>query len=85
MVPLERHLLSNSEVVLPGLVPVDEVNLFGDFASLDLFIRAVAQQAVDSLVVAVERPAVVLRFGLQQIDGSADIALGCSGSWSAKP
>ena len=54
VVALERHLLGDGEVVLLRLVPVDEVDGLRDLARLDLHRHAVAQQAVDGLVVAVE-------------------------------
>ena len=56
-----------------GLVPVDEVDGLGDLARLDLHRHAVAQQAVDGLVVAVERAAVVVRLGAQLVEGDADL------------
>ncbi len=70
VVALERHLLGDGEVVLLRLVPVDEVDGFRDLARLDLHRHAVAQQAVDGLVVAVERAAVVVRLGAQLVEGA---------------
>ena len=61
MISRERHLLGNREVVLSGIVPIDQVNGLGDLARLDLYRDAVAQQAVDRLVVAVERAVLVRR------------------------
>ena len=84
MVALERDFLGDGEVVLLRLVPVDEVDGLGDLARLDLHRHAVAQQAVDGLVVAVEAAAVVVRLGAQLVDGAADLRLGCSRSWSGK-
>jgi hypothetical protein len=54
VIPRERHLLGNREVVLLGIVPIDQVNSLGDLARLDLYRDAVAHQAVDRLLVAVE-------------------------------
>ena len=44
-----------------------------DLARLGLHRHAVAQQAVDGLVVAVEAAAVVVRLGAQLVEGGADL------------
>ena len=59
-----------------GSLPVDEVDGFRDLARLDLHRHAVAQQAIDGLVVAVERAVVVVRFGAQLVEGHADLRRG---------
>ena len=59
-----------------GLVPVDQVDGLGDLARLDLHRHAVAQQAVDGLVVAVERAVVVVRLGAQLVQRDADLRRG---------
>ena len=59
-----------------GIVPVDEVDGLGDLARLDLHRHAVAQQAVDGLVVAVERAVVVVRLGAQLVQRDADLRRG---------
>ncbi len=59
-----------------GFVPVDEVDGLRDLARLDLHRHAVAQQAVDGLVVAVEAAVVVVRLGAQLVDGAADLRRG---------
>ena len=76
VVALERHFLGDGEVVLLGLAPVDEVDGLGDLARLDLHRHAVAQQAVDGLVVAVEGAVVVVRLGAQLVERRADLRRG---------
>ncbi len=71
--PLQRDFLGDGEVVLLRLLPVDEVDGLGDLARLDLHRHAVAQQAVDGLVVAVEAAVVVVRLGAQLVEGRADL------------
>ena len=73
LVPLERHLLGNSEIVLLRLLPVDEVDGFRHLARLGLHGHAVAQQVVDSVVVAVKPAAVVIRFGAESVESRADL------------
>ena len=73
MVALERHLLGDSEIVFLGLLPIDEVDGFRHLAGLSLHQHAVAQQAVDSLVVAVQRAAMVIRFGPELMQSDADL------------
>ena len=73
MVPLERHLLGNGEIVLLGLPPVDEVDGFRHLARLGLYGYAVAQQVVDSPVVTVERAAVVVGFGAEFVESRVDL------------
>jgi hypothetical protein len=70
---LERHLLGDGEVVLLRLRPVDEVNGLRDPAGLGLHRHAVAQQAVDGLVVAVERAAVVGGLRAQPMERHGDL------------
>ena len=69
VVAVQRDFLGDGEVVLLRLVPVDEVDGFRDLARLDLHRHAVAQQAVDGLVVPVEAAVVVVRLGAQHVDG----------------
>ena len=54
LVPLERHFLGNVEIVLLRLVPVDEVDGFRHLARLGPYRHTVAQQVVDSVIVAVK-------------------------------
>ena len=46
---------------------------FGDLARFDLHRHSVAEQVVDHLVVAVEAATVIVRFGVQFVDGCADL------------
>ena len=62
--------------LLLRLLPVDEVDGLRDLARFDLHRHAVAQQAVDGLVVAVEAAAVVVRLGAQFVEGAADLRRG---------
>jgi len=55
------------------LIPVDQVDGLGDLTRLDLHRHAVAQQAVDGLVVLVQAPAVVVRLAAQLVDGDVDL------------
>ena len=71
--PSQGDFLGDGEVVLLRLLPVDEMDGFRDLARLDLHRHAVAQQAVDGLVVAVEAAVVVVRLGAQRIDRAADL------------
>ena len=73
LVTLERHLLGNSEIVLLRLLPVDEVDGFRHLARLGLHGHAVAQQVVDSVVVAVEPAAVVIRLGAESVESRTDL------------
>lgn len=57
------------------VLPVDEVDGFGDLARFDLDRHAVAQQAVDGLVVAVEAAVVVAGFGAQFVQRDRDLRL----------
>ena len=61
------------EFVFLRLLPVDQVDGFGCLARLDLHGHAVAQQAVDGLVIAVEAAVMVVGLGAQRVDGTADI------------
>ena len=80
MVAAERDLLGNGEVVLLRLLPVNEVDGFGDLARLNPHQHAVAQQVVNGLVVSVETATVVIRLGTQFADGHADLRRGVAAS-----
>ena len=56
-----------------GSCPVDEVDGLGHLARLGLHGHAVTQQVVDSLVVAVERAAVIVCLGAELVEGDADL------------
>ena len=73
VVAVQGDFLGNGEVVLLRLLPVDEVDGLRDLARLDLHGHAVAQQAVNGLVVAVEAAAVVVRLGAQYVERPADL------------
>ena len=73
MIPGERHLLGNGEIVLLGVTPVDQVNRLRHLPSVDLHRYAVAQQVIDSLIVPVERAAVIRRLRAQLVQGDADL------------
>ena len=64
---LERDLFGEGEVVLFRVLPVDEVDGFGGFAGFGFGRDAVAQQAVDGLIVAVEAAIVVAGLGAQLV------------------
>ena len=81
VIPRER-LFSNREVVRRGIIPVDEANGLRDLACLDLYRDAVAQQAVDRVVVAVERAVLVRRLGAKLVQRDADL---CRGVAAAGP
>ena len=51
-----------------GSLPVDELDGLGDLAGLDLHRHAVAQQAVDRLVVVVEAAVGVVGLGAQFVE-----------------
>ena len=68
VVARERHLLGDGEVVCLRVVPVDEPDGLGDLAGLDLHRHAVAEQAVDGLVVVVEAAVGVVRLGAEQVE-----------------
>ena len=73
VVAAQGHFLGDGEVVLLRLCPVDELDRLGDLAGLDLHRHAVAQEAVDRLVVFVEAAVRVLGLGLEQVDRAADL------------
>ena len=73
VVAAQRHLLRDGEVVLLRLLPVDELDGLGDLAGLDLHRHAVAQQAVDLLVVVVEAAVGIARLGAQLVEGFGDL------------
>ena len=73
LVPLERHLLGDSEIVFLWLLPIYEVDGFRHLARLGLHRHAVAQQVVDGVVVAVKRAAVVVRFGAESVESRTDL------------
>ena len=73
VVAAQRDLLGDGEIVLLRLLPVDQVDGLRDLARLGLHRHAVAQQAVNGLVVPVEAAAVVVRLGAQLVDGAADL------------
>src|SRR5262249_50497853 len=52
---------------------VDEVDGLRDLARFDLHRHAIAQQAVDGLVIAVEATAVVVCVGAQFVEGATDL------------
>ena len=63
VVAIQGDFLSDGEVVLFRLLPVDEVDSLRDLPGLGFHRNTVAQEAVDSLVVVVEAAGVVVRFG----------------------
>lgn len=65
-------LFRHGEVVLLGLLPIEQVHHLGDRARLDLHRLAVAQQLVDLLVAVVEQAAGPVGFLLQQIERAGD-------------
>ena len=68
VVAAQRHFLGDGEVVLLRLLPVDELDRLGDLAGLDLHRHAVAQQAVNRLVVVVEAAVGIVRLGAQLVE-----------------
>ena len=69
----QGDFLGNRKIVAPRLRPIDQLDGFSDFARLHLHRHAVAQQAVDRLIVVVEAAVGVVRFGAQQMQGTADL------------
>ena len=70
---LEGDLFGNREVVLLGLPPVNKMHCLRDLACLGLHGHPVAEQAVDRLVVAVQRAAGVACFCAQLVERGADL------------
>ena len=64
----DRHLLGDGEVVVLGVLPVDQPDRIGLLADVRLHLHAVAQQAVDLAVGVVERLAAAQRRGLAQLE-----------------
>jgi hypothetical protein len=79
MVTLERYLLGDGEVVALGVAPVNEVDRLGDPARLDLRGHPVAQEAVNSLIVTIERAVMVVRLGAQLVEGDASLRRSVAG------
>lgn len=69
----QRHRFSDREVVGQWVIPVDQLDRLGRLAGSDLHRRALAQQAVDRLVVPVQAAVEVDHFGAQQEEGAVDL------------
>jgi hypothetical protein len=66
--PCDRHLLGDGEVVVPGILPVDQPDRDGLLADLRPDLDAVAQQPVHVAVRVVEGLAAAERRGLVQLE-----------------
>ena len=69
----QRHFLHDHKIIRRCVFPVDQLDLLKRLPRLGLNIDAVAQQAIDRLVVVVEAAVRVVRLDLEQVDGSPDL------------
>ena len=65
---VDRHLLGDGEVVVLGVLPVDQPDRGGPFANLRLDLHPVAEEAVDLAVRVVEGPGAAQSRGLVQLE-----------------
>ena len=72
-VALEGDLFGDGEVVLLGVLPVDDLNGLGGLTRLGLDVDPVTQELVDRLIVAVEAPRGVGRLGAQLVEHRGDL------------
>ena len=76
MVTAKGDLFSDCEVVLLPMILINHIERLCNLASLSLHRYAVAHEAINGLVVAVERAVVVIRLGTKLVETTADLRLG---------
>ncbi|KAF2990315.1 hypothetical protein MJC1_02710 [Methylocystis sp. MJC1] len=67
------YLLGDRKIVVVRLVPVDQLNQLSNFSGLNLDRDAITQERIDSLVVGIKAPAVIVGLGAQLVQRAADL------------